>query len=406
MEITLKILFINADGFFYNNSSTMQNMGIVYGLKELGAEVDLLSLQPQRETIGFDAEMQRVLQDCVNHEYFIPLNGLYQKLNKKKKHIVENIGHESTWISSLKGSIRRFIKSFLVFDLRILNLHNVNKVKIDLSQYDIIISASDPKSTHCIANYLVKKYHYKGRYIQYWGDPLYLDITRDRNILDRLCKLMEKRTLYFASKVVYATPFTLKEQMELYPEFANKMSWVHQAAISFGSKKKENNQFKNKISLVYCGDYRKETRNILPLYHAVKHFHDQFQLSIYGTSNFQLLSTDNIIVHGQVSRKEADRVEAEADVLVCICNLRGTQIPGKIYYLTDYDKPIIVIVDGNYKNELKKYFDDMKRFIVCENTENGIEEAIQTVRTFYEKPLLMEKDEFAPIHMAELIIAD
>ena len=146
MESILKVLFVNADGFYYNNSSTMQNIGIVYGLKELGAKIDLLTLQPQKDAVGFDPAMQKVLEDCIKHVYFIPLNSLYQRLNKEKKHVVENTGHENKTISAVKGSIRRFIKNLLVFDLRVLNLHNVDKVGIDLNQYDVIISASDPKS--------------------------------------------------------------------------------------------------------------------------------------------------------------------------------------------------------------------------------------------------------------------
>lgn len=401
----MKVLFVNADGFYYNNSSTMQNMGIVYGLKELHVVVDLLTLEPQKGTIGFDFAIQRVLKECIRHVYFIPLNPLYQKLNKEKKHVIENTGHENKKISFLKGSVRRFIKNLLVFDLRILNLYNVDKVKIDLSQYDIIISASDPKSTHCITNRLVKRYHYQGKYIQYWGDPLYLDITRDKGLLDGVCKFMEKKTLRSASKVIYATPFTLKEQQKLYPTLAAKMSYAHQAAVpvvNYTGKMHRNQR--GRISFVYCGDYRKETRNIMPLYRTVQHFGEDVVLNIYGTSNLQLASVDNIIIHGQVSREIADRAEQDADILVCICNVKGSQIPGKIYYLTNYNKPIIVIVDGEYKAALKKYFNEMGRFIVCENTESDIMNAIKIARYRYTDTGFQKIKEFMPTFMAENII--
>jgi hypothetical protein len=392
---------VNADGFYYNNSSTMQNIGIVYGLKELGAKIDLLTLQPQKGTVGFDPSMQTVLDECIEHVYFIPLNSLYQRLNKEKKHVVENTGHENKTLSAVKGSVRRFIKNLLVFDLRILNLHNVDKVNIDLDQYDVVISASDPKSTHCMANRLVQQHDYQGRYIQYWGDPLYLDITRDRSILDGVCKSMEKRALQPASKIVYATPFTLKEQQELYPDLAGKMSYAHQAAVPVSNCNNLNQgNSKNVLSLVYCGDYRKETRNIMPLYQAVQNLKDDVELNIYGTSNLQLVSTDNVFVHGQVSRKEADQAEMEADVLVCICNLKGSQIPGKIYYLTSYDKPIIVVIDGEYTNKLKKYLTDLKRFVVCENTDRDIKEAIQFVKSNNKDSFSGDKNEFTPKYMA------
>lgn len=405
MEKILKILFVNADGFYYNNSSTMQNMGIVYGLKEINVKVDLLTLEPQNETVGFDLAMQKVVEECIEHVYLIPLNSLYRKLNKEKKYVVENTGHENKKISYLKGIIRRFIKNLLVFDLRILNLHNVDKVKIDLDQYDMIISASDPKSTHCMTNRLVKKHHYRGRYIQYWGDPLYLDITRDKGILDSVCKVVEKKTLQLASKIVYATPFTLREQQKLYPKIASKMGYAHQAGLPvINCIDEKNTGQKEKITLVYCGDYRKETRNIMPLYQTVCQLGKNCELDIYGTSNVQLSSTDNVIVYGQVSREKADSAEQNADVLVCICNVKGTQIPGKVYYLTNYNKPIIVITDGEYKEELKKYFEKMKRFIVCGNQENDIKEAIQSARDTINHSFFQNEQEFDATYMIRKII--
>lgn len=402
----MKILFVNADGFYYNNSSTMQNMGIVYGLKKINAEVDLLALEPQNGTVGFDPNIQKVLEECIAHVYLIPLNCLYRSLNKGKKHVVENTGHENKKISYLKGTIRKFIKNLLVFDLRILNLHNVDKVKIDLDQYDMIISASDPKSTHCMTNRLVKEHHYSGRYIQYWGDPLYLDITRDKGVLDGICKAMEMKTLRTASKIIYATPFTLRDQQKLYPEMASKMGYAHQAGlpvINWTDEKKSSQ--KEKIRLVYCGDYRKETRNIMPLYQAVCQLGKSYKLDIYGTSNFHLASTDNVIVHGQVSRKKADNAEQKADVLVCICNVQGSQIPGKIYYLTNYNKPIIVIVDGEYKEELKKYFNEMKRFIICENREADINEAIKRAQEARYNREFQSTQEFSPVFMVKNILS-
>lgn len=405
----MRALFVNADGFFYNNSSTMQNIGIVLGLNQLGYEVDLLTLQPQKGTVGYDPVMQSGISQCIQNTYVIPLSSLYRKLNKGKKHMVENTGQQKKWITELKGTIRRIIKSILIFDIRVLNLFNLNHVDIDLSQYDVIISASDPKSTHCFANYLVQKYQYKGRYIQYWGDPLYLDITRDRSFIDFLCKFLERKTLSVAGKVVYATPFTLEEQQHLYPEFAYKMAFAHQAAVGLynngtSTYKSNKEPDKEKCTVVYCGDYRRETRNIIPLYNAVKLLGNPFELHIYGTSNIELDSFTNISINGQVSRERADSAEIGADILVCICNLKGSQIPGKVYYLTCLNKPIVVIVDGNYKDELKEYFTRLHRFIVCDNDEESIQKALKLAREMSDSRVTSNSLEFSPIHMAKVIL--
>lgn len=404
----MRALFVNADGFFYNNSSTMQNIGIVLGLNQLGYEVDLLTLQPQEGTVGYEPIMQSSISQCIQNTYVIPLNSLYRKLNKGKKHMVENTGQEKKWITELKGGVRRFIKSALIFDIRILNIFNTNHVNINLSQYDVIISASDPKSTHCFANYLIQKHGYKGRYIQYWGDPLYLDITRDRSFIDFICKFLERKTLSVAGKIVYATPFTLKEQQQLYPEFAHKMAFAHQAAVGLysGTSTYESDKEldKGKCTIVYCGDYRKETRNIIPLYNAVKLLGHPFELHIYGTSNIELDSFTNISINGQVSRERADSAELRADVLVCICNLKGSQIPGKVYYLTCMNKPIIVIIDGNYKDELKEYFTRFNRFIVCNNDEESIQKAIKLANEMADHRIASNSSEFTPVQMAKMIL--
>lgn len=383
----------------------MQNMGIVYGLKGLHAEVDLLTLEPQKKAVGFDHSMQKIIDECIKNVYFIPLNAIYRKINDEKKYIIENTGHENKKITFLKGIIRRFIKNLLVFDLRIINMYNVDRVRIDLNKYDIIISAADPKSTHCMANRLIKQHNYKGRYIQYWGDPMYLDITRDKGLLDGICKFMEKKTLQPASKVVYATPFTLREQKNIYPAMAYKMSYAHQAAVSIVQCTDTTRANRNgKLSMVYCGDYRKETRNILPLYRAVKDLDENVELDIYGTSNLQLTSADNVIIHGQVSREVADKAEQKADILVCICNIKGSQIPGKIYYLTSYNKPIIIITDGDYKEELKSYFNKMKRFIVCDNNEADIVNTIKLINNTRCNIAFKKTKEFDPVFFAEKVI--
>lgn len=401
----MKVLFVSADGFFYNNSSAIQNIGIICGLKDLGAEIDLLTLQSQKGTIGFDHTIEDASKKYLQQVYFIPLNRFYKKINKQKKLVVENTGKERQWRTWFKGKIRRNIKKFLIFDLRILNLGGINDVSIDLSQYDFIISASDPKSTHCFANALIKKGNFKGEYIQYWGDPLYMDITRDKSVIDGLYKMAERKVLQGADKIVYATPFTLREQQNLYPEYANRMIYAHQAAVQLDAhelkiSEKDDNQ---KISIVYCGDYRKETRNIMPLYSAVKKMNRDVRLDIYGTSNVNLSDENNIAIHGQVSREEADFAEDNADVLFCICNLKGSQIPGKIYYLTEHKKNIIIAVDGEYKDELQAYFENMKRFIVCRNEEHEIIKAINQAREL-DGNVYYNIEEFSPKKMAEKMI--
>lgn len=394
----MKILFISLDGFSNNTSSVIQNKGIVQGLHNLGHSVDVLTLEPVKSMVIYDESMND-MANYINHTYYIPLNNLYIKLAGKQKSFVEKTGKESSFKSYLKGKIRMLIKSVLIYDIRALNVTNIKKLNLNPNDYDVIISASDPKSTHYVATKIVKRFKYKGTFIQYWGDPLYLDITRIRGPFDFLYKWAEKALIEEADKVIYATPFTLREQQNLYPNFKDRMTYVYQVPPygSFGKGKRKSDY--NEI--VYCGDYRSTTRNIIPLYQSVKEGSDDLHLTICGTSNIKLDSGKNISVKGQVNHKTAQDLESNADILISICNLKGSQIPGKIYYLCAYDTPIVIILDGEYKEELREYFEQFDRFICCENNKEDISEAIKEAqrKKSYDKP-----KQLTPEHIASQIL--
>lgn len=112
----------------------------------------------------------------------------------------------------------------------------------------------------------------------------------------------------------------------------------------------------------------------MPLYNAVNG--TPHELEICGSSDFNISDTANIKIFGKISFKEVNDRERERDVLVCICNKHGTQIPGKAYHYAMTDKYILMIVDGEHKEELKRYFGNYNRYIICENNEKSIRAAL------------------------------
>ena len=75
------------------------------------------------------------------------------------------------------------------------------------------------------------------------------------------------------------------------------------------------------------------------------------------------------------------QIEAKTDVLVFLCNLKGGQIPGKIYQYSATNKTILFILDGT-KQEisiLKKYFGKFNRYVFCENNEDSIKRAVNDI---------------------------
>ena len=250
-------------------------------------------------------------------------------------------------------------------------------MELDYGIYDIIISASDPKSSHLIVEKIfMKNSSIKAKWVQYWGDPMFNDITRKRDWRDSLVKYTEKKLLQEADKIVYASPLTLKIQKDTYPYFARKMDYANQVflnIISTGNKPKSRGL--NKIQFGYFGTYYSKYRNIICLYNAA--LHSEYNLNICGPSDLKLESTNNIKVYGMVPYNEATRMEENSDILVTICNSSGTQIPGKIYYCSGYNKPIIVILDGEHKEELKDYFETFNRYILCDNDSDSILKAFE-----------------------------
>lgn len=139
----------------------------------------------------------------------------------------------------------------------------------------------------------------------------------------------------------------------------------------------------------------------MPLYNAA--LNGKFILNICGSSDILLSSIDNISIHGMLPYIETKKMEEESDILVCICNNRGTQIPGKIYYSSGYSKPIIVILDGEYKEYLRSFFSKFDRFILCENDKNSILEAIDTAKLQLNNAFKLPK-ELTAEHMVKKIL--
>ena len=64
---------------------------------------------------------------------------------------------------------------------------------------------------------------------------------------------------------------------------------------------------------------------------------------------------------------------------VCVCVFQphlGNQIPGRMYHYAGSYKEILVIKDGEYGNEIEKYFRQFDRYTFVENDKNKIKEIL------------------------------
>lgn len=395
-----------------NTSATIQNKGIIRGLSALDYDIDIITLEPDQNAISFDDSMNDIKQ-LVKNTFYIKVDRKYALLRAKKKNNKTKTGENgrSKLFRILLQKIRVFIKKIYeqisIFDAQKINVKGVSKIRIDYSKYDIILSSSDPKSSHLLALKILKENrNCKAKWIQYWGDPMLNDITRKSDWRDGIVKYYEKKLISKADRVIYASPLTLKVQRETFPDLAHKMDYANQVYANVQNNKSRNMDRGDnpQISVGYFGAYKSTVRNIQPLYNAAKV--KGFELNICGPSDLQLQSTNNIRILGELTYKETTKLEGESDVLICLCNIKGTQIPGKIYYCAAYRKPIIVIIDGEYKKELKEFLESFNRFILCENEEDSIIEAVEKAKNQIKVGKYELSEQLKPEHMARKIIGN
>lgn len=298
--------------------------------------------------------------------------------------IKKNFTSKQSPNNSLKDKIKNLVRknlysvytSFSIYDPRKGLSKTSNTINFK-GKFDLIISSSDPKSSHVIAEKLMKsKTRVCDQWIQYWGDPFAVDINRKSLLPKKFIQYEENRILKLADKIIYVSPFTLELQKELFPDIKNKAEFlpIPYLETKFSSKKNHNEV----LNIGYFGDYYSNDRNIIPLYESIKnssHF-----LKICGYGDISLQQNSNIEISPRVSYDNVKKFEEESDLLVCICNRRGTQIPGKVYHYAGTDKPILIILDGENNNELKEYFKSFGRYIMCNNDSESISKAILEVK--------------------------
>ncbi len=388
----MKILFVSINPLEYNTSATIQNRGIIVGLCENGHSVDTLTLELNKENLAYDESLEDI-NKYVCKKYFLKLSNSYNAMSAKKS------GNDSQGFKSkVKIVLKRIYNAFKIYDGQAINIRNLSNVDVRLNEYDLILSCSDPKSSHLLVLRLIKHQGLKNyRWIQYWGDPMLNDITRKKSAFDFLVRREEKRLICAGSKIVYATEFTEEVQKNEYKEFSDKIFSVNLAYNNLITFEK-NVPIDGIIKLGYFGAYHSSIRNILNLYNVcVK---EKFNLTIAGDSDLELKSENNVKVFGKINYSDVLDMENKSNILVCLLNNKGTQIPGKIFYLSSYNKPIIIILDGDYKDKIRKNLEQYGRFILCNNEEADILSAIN------EGIIQLNKDVLTPVKMSPFDVAN
>lgn len=372
-----------------NTSANMSHNAFVKGLLDNGAELDIIMASDswgERDdvlkrqegakyyvygSVSAQERMRRFGRRIFRHTDTDSATG--QASSSDVSNPDGGISVRSSIRNIVKGVFNQLFKSDPVYPLYRTWLRNAVHFRQKL-EYDLVVSNSSPSAGHRLVVDLTDKNRIKyKRWVQIWEDPWYYDLysQKSEKILTE-----ERFLLRRAQEILYVSPLTLKYQKECFADCADKMGVIPLPAYSLPDSVKTKS---GELSFGYFGDYYSSVRNIQPFYDALSE--SKIRGYIYGDSDLKLKSTDEISVSGRVTLDILGEIQDKTSVMVHLSNLRGGQIPGKIYHYSATTKPILFVLDGTEEEQrlIKEYFSKYDRFIFCSNTKEDIIEAMKYI---------------------------
>lgn len=345
----MNILIVSLFPLERNTSVANSSISIIKGLLALEHKVTILMPMWHSNETGCDLSSIRVIR--------IPGQ------TDQPYHI------KSKWLGKLHSH-------FDVLDVSRGFLKSIKDIVVPEEFFDVVLSLSDPKVSHIYTGELIrlKKIRY-GRWIQHWGDPITGDFTRHYWWPEWVIRLYERRIIKKADKAVFVTPFTYKMECGEHPKLSHKISFAPLPAEMLPVMDIPRS---NDLRISYLGDYNPSIRNLKPLYDACSNL-DFVQLTIAGHGP-KYPSLNNISILPRVPQQQAGQIENNSDVLVCICNITGTMIPGKITYKASTNKHILIAIEEDNYDVMKTYFESYNRYFICRNTVDSISETLLCLR--------------------------
>lgn len=382
----MKVLYVSGSNLRKNTSANISHNAYVQGLIENGCEVDII----MANTSWGEHDSEMPFWNEAKYYEFNSVSYL-EKLKRKVKGKIDTnnrafAGKElsNTDSISTKTNSREYIRRILkkifeifflrksVYELEETWLKNAMKFRGKIS-YDIIISNSSPEASHKLVQLLLSKKRIKGkRWIQIWEDPWFYDVYGG---VSEKKREEEHSLLQTAEEIYYVSTLTLKYQKEYFSDCAHKMKHIPLPFLRI-----EDNSLKDlddDLMFGYFGDYYSNTRNILPFYQALTECGANG--IICGDSDIHLVDTEKIKINGRVTLDKLKVFQNQTSFLVHLSNVKGGQIPGKIYHYSATTKPILFILDGTMEEikEIKSYFEKFNRYFFCTNDKHEIKKTIK-----------------------------
>lgn len=367
--MALKVLFVSSYDLRRNTSSNIRTVALIKALTETGARVDCFFIKSADSNV--DNKISSTLNTSTNKIFTYPktqesvsVSGVVVKQNKIKELIRNNI-----------ISLYNRLTVYDIYEILFAKLKKQDVSELD-NDYDVIISSSEPRSSHKLAKKLIKYLGFKGAWIQYWGDPMTNDVA-SKKFLSFREKMAERKLINLSDASIYTNPCTMQYMQNKYKKLAHKIMWIPTSDISNvddGYSSTTGN------GICYLGDYLSKYRNIKPLYEAC--LECGIQLSIIGNGDIDLATTENITVKQRVPREEAKQIESESKILVVLENVPKSkgepciQVPGKLYHYSLTNKYVLVISESD---DIAENYKQYNRFIFVKNEKDEIIRAINGI---------------------------
>ncbi|CCO48261.1 conserved hypothetical protein [Vibrio nigripulchritudo SOn1] len=359
----MKILFIA--GLFRKRScsASIRNVALVNGLAELGVDITVLTVKFPNEVLD---------------PYLI------SSVNKGVKIIEVSAGLISLYIPSMYSGesfttfnysfLRRLVKNIIYFpsvDKRWIK--EVNPV--DYTGYDLIISSSDTKTSHFVADRIIKNDPTRTRWLQIWGDPWADDIGLNSKLTRLRAYHAEKRLLKKADLIGYVSKPTAQRMSDKNPLLSDKIKYIPR---NFFKAVERCSTGVGVLKISYTGVLK--GRDITPMLNAMQSYNASSTITIfldvYGrvdTEQKQLIENCSYAqYHGEVSLKDVFEAFKSSDALLYLGNAAGTsQIPGKLYDYFGTNLPILALVQ-DMNDDVTKFILKSERCIVFENKVSNI----------------------------------
>lgn len=392
----MRILFVVESCLRINTSANLCHLAYIQGAVDAGYEVDVLSVTDQETAIDKSIELPK----GVNWIYVDPpkLSNSFNSTTGGNQKTEENRATKKDKITSfLKENVKRFYGIY--GRTPSLWVKEASKFKSH-SKYECVISLATPFISHKLGINLIKSRNVtSNHFVEIWEDPWTLDLF---NRQDKQKTIKEERKLVLAAdKIVYVSPLTLKYQQELFPDCKDKMTW-HPLPYYYKNDTAAITQKEPVFG--YYGDYFSFSRNLKPFYEAAKE--SGIRTNIFGNTDEDFEPTEKITIKPRVDLKTLNQAESETSIYVFLCNLKGGQIPGKIYQNSATKKPILFILDGtdDEKKILREYFEQFNRYEFCDNDAESIKAGITRIISGESKAVCEPVEEFSPKKTIEHIL--